>query len=165
MWIVAGVLLGLVVLTALAGFHAGPHAHAVAGAVGIAAAGWLVFMALSGQSAPGLWPLIGADLAVSGGLGVVAWSGLRRRDEHARFRVGHLEGVEGVAVSDLTPEGVVRVQGEAWSAVSVNGRVRAGSRVQVLRSGVRLEVWGEDAELERGESPWGIGAKSKEAGA
>ena len=58
-----------------------------------------------------------------------------------------LEGAEGVAVSDLAPEGIVRVRGEQWSAVSVNGTVRSGTRVQVLRAaGVHLDVWGEDAE-------------------
>ena len=31
MWIVAGVLLGVVVLASLAGLHAGPHAHLAAG--------------------------------------------------------------------------------------------------------------------------------------
>ena len=63
-----------------------------------------------------------------------------------------LEGAEGVAVGDLTPEGIVRVRGEEWSAVSVNGDVRAGCRVQVLRAlGVHLEVWGEESEaLPRG---------------
>ncbi len=34
MWVVAGVLIGLVVLVSLVGFHSGPHAHVVAAAVG-----------------------------------------------------------------------------------------------------------------------------------
>ena len=69
----------------------------------------------------------------------------------ARLQSGHHlsspEGTEGVAVSDLAPEGIVRVRGEQWSAVSVNGTVRAGARcTSSVPAGVRLEVWGEEAE-------------------
>jgi membrane-bound ClpP family serine protease len=147
MWITAGILLGLVVLVSFAGFHSGPHAHVAAGVIGAVAAGWLVAMALGGRSAPLLWVLLGADLVVSAGVAVMAWSGFRAvRNGPPGHPVGRLEGAEGVAVSDLVPDGIVRVRGEQWSAVSVNGVVPAGSRVQVLRAeGVRIEVWGEDA--------------------
>jgi membrane-bound serine protease (ClpP class) len=146
MWIIAGVLLGIVVLAALVGFHSGPHAHAVAGGVGVLAAAWLVFMAIDGRSAPVLWALLSADVVVSAGVGVMGWKGLAARDTPPPELSGSLEGAEGVAVGDLNPEGIVRIRGEQWSAVSVNGTVPAGGRVQVLRAaGVRLEVWGEDA--------------------
>lgn len=146
MWIIAGILLGLVVLASLIGFHSGPHAHVVAGAIGLLGAAWLVWLAVDGRSAPVVWALFSADLVLSAGVGVMAWSGLSHRGT-----LGHhaspLEAAEGVAVSDLVPEGIVRVRGEQWSAVSVNGTVRAGTAIQVLRSsGVRLEVWGEEAE-------------------
>ena len=36
MWVIAGVLLGLVVLASLIGFHVGPHAHVAAGVLGVA---------------------------------------------------------------------------------------------------------------------------------
>jgi len=143
MWFIAGVLMGLVVLAALVGFHSGPHAHAVAGALGAVAAGWLIFMAASGRSAPALWALLSADLVISGGVGVMAWKGLRAGPQPAD-RLLSLEGAEGVAVTDLEPEGVVTVRSEQWSAVSLNGTLPAGTRVQVLHAGVRLEVWGED---------------------
>lgn len=145
MWIVAGVLLGSVVLASVAGFHAGPHAHVVAAVVGVLAAGWLVLMAATGYAAPVLWVLLSADLVIASGIGVMGWVNLTRTDTRALGpRIGQLEGEEGVAVSDLTPEGIVRVRGEQWSAESVNGTFPAGSRVQVLRAkGVRLEVWGE----------------------
>lgn len=145
MWIIAGVLLGLVVLASLVGFHSGPHAHVLAGVIGALAAAWLVVMAVDGRSAPVVWALLSADLVVSAGVGVMAWNGLSGRGT-PRYHLSSVEGAEGVAVSDLAPEGIVRVRGEQWSAVSVNGTVRAGTRVQVLdAAGVRLQVWGEDA--------------------
>jgi membrane-bound ClpP family serine protease len=145
-WVIAGVLLGLLVLTSLVGFHSGPHAHMAAGVIGVIVAAWLVVMAVDGRSAPVLWALLSADLVASAGLGVMAWNGLSGRGA-SEHQVRTIESAEGVAVSNLAPGGIVRVRGEQWSAVSVNGTVRAGTRVQVLRAaGVRLEVWGEDAE-------------------
>ena len=148
MWIVTGVLLGLVCLAALCGFHFGPHAHAVAGAVGLLAAGWLIYALLDAGPGHSLWWLLGADLVVSAGLGALAWFGLSRsREATERYHLSSLEGSLGTVVSDLAPEGVIRVGGEQWSAVSLNGTAPASTRVQVLRAaGVRLEVWGEEAE-------------------
>ncbi|MGP0029131.1 MAG: NfeD family protein [Acidimicrobiales bacterium] len=153
MWIITGVLLGLVCLVAVFGFHFGPHAHAVAGVIGLLAAGWLVYAVVDGGPGHDLWWLLGADLVVSAGVGVMAWAGLTRsRTASERFHLDSLEGSMGVAVSDLAPEGIVNVRGEQWTAVSVNGTAPASTRVQVLRAdGVRLEVWGEEAE--RGSAP------------
>lgn len=150
MWVIAGILIGLVLLGSLVGFHSGPHTHIAAAVTGILAAGWLVFMVADGRSAPVLWVLLSADLVVSSGVGFVAWKGL---SSHGAVEYSSsLEGAEAVAVTDLEPEGIVRVRGEEWSAVSVNGTVRSGSRVHILRAaGVRLEVWGEDAEVVRAE--------------
>ena len=130
-----------------------PARHIVAAtAVGIVTAAWFVLMAVDGHSAPVLWALLSADLVVSAGVGIMAWSGLKHVSSAEGVAVRHLssiESAEGVAVSDLADEGIVRVHGEEWTAVSVNGTVRAGSRVQVLRAaGVHLEVWGEEAEAE-----------------
>ncbi len=150
MWIIAGVLIGMVVLASLVSFHSGPHVHAVAAAVGLVTAAWFVLMAVNGHSTPILWALLSADVVVSAGVGIMAWSGLKHASSGEGVAVQHLssiESAEGIAVSDLADEGIVRVHGEEWTAVSVNGRVPAGSRVQVLRAaGVHLEVWGEEAE-------------------
>jgi membrane-bound ClpP family serine protease len=152
MWVIAGVLLGLVVLASLIGFHVGPHAHVAAGIFGVLAAAWLVVMAVDGRSAPVLWALLSADLVVSAGIGTLAWKGLTTRGINVAGR--HLvspNGAEGVAIGDLDPEGIVRVHGENWSAVAVNGPVRAGTPVQVVRvAGVRLEVWGDETAAARG---------------
>ena len=118
MWVVAGVLLGLVVLTSLIGFHVGPHAHLAAGVIGVLAAVWLIVMAVDGRTAPVLWALLSADVIGSVGIGTLAWKGLTSRGVNvsARRLVSPL-GAEGVAVGDLGPEGIVR---------GCNERLRAG---------------------------------------
>jgi membrane-bound ClpP family serine protease len=146
MWIVAGLLLGLVLVTSLVGFHSGPHTHVAAGILGVLAAAWLLYMAADGRSAPLLWVLFSADVVISAGIGVMGWVAIRRSGAGGHLPSGQVEGAEGVAVTDLTPQGVVRVRGEEWSATSLNGNVPAGSRIQVLRGGVRLEVWGERSD-------------------
>lgn len=145
MWPIAGVLLGLVVLAGVAGFHVGPHSHAVGGIIGLVAAAWLVVMALTGAAAPLLFVLLSADLVVSAGLGTAAWKGLQTAKLTPSGPTSEsLTGAEGVAVTALEPDGIVRVRGETWSATSMNGAVAPGTTVQILRaSGVRLEVWGE----------------------
>lgn len=146
MWVVAGVLLGVVALVALAGFHTGPHAHLVSGAVGALAAGALLAMVADGRSTVAVWALLGADVTISTVAGVTAWRALSRHPI-ADHRLWSPEGAEGTALGDLTPEGIVQVRGEQWSAQSVNGTIPAGSTVRILRAtGVRLEVWGEDIQ-------------------
>jgi membrane-bound ClpP family serine protease len=148
MWIITGVLLGLVCLAAVVGFHFGPHAHVVAVAMGVVVAGWFIYLMSERGAGPVLWTLLGTDVIVGVGVGALAWKGLSGSatvtESHHRSPI---EGAEGVAVSRLAPDGIVSVQGEHWSATSVNGTVPASTPVQVLRAvGVRLEVWGEDAQ-------------------
>jgi membrane protein implicated in regulation of membrane protease activity len=145
--VVAGVVLAIALIAWLGGFHVGPQAHVAAGVLALIAAGWMVVLALRGQSAPLLWTLVGVALFVAATAAVGAWFGLRGKgvvtyDPHA------LEGAEAIAVSDLDPEGRVRVRGEIWKATAVNGTARVGTRVQVLRvSGLHLEVWAEEPEI------------------
>jgi membrane-bound ClpP family serine protease len=155
MWVIAGLLLGIVVLAAILGFHTGPHAHFVAGAAGIIAAAWLVVMAIEGRSSSVLWTLFTADLLVSAGVGFLAWRAIaesRAAPAQPTLTKGSaaapgLEGVEGVVVKDLAPEGVVRVRGEQWTAVAFNGDAPAGSKVHVMGvEGNRLEVFVEREE-------------------
>jgi hypothetical protein len=143
MWVVAGVLLGLVVLASLVGFHAGPHAHVVAGALGLALAAWLGWMAVDGSAEPVLFALLGADLVVSAAVGALAWSGLVGQGSSAR-PVRSLSGASGVATSDLAPEGIARIRGEEWSVTCVNGTAPVGAPLHVVGvHGVRLDVWSE----------------------
>jgi len=147
MWVVVGVLLGVVLLSALLGFHVGPHAHMFAAVLGVGVAVFLFILAATGHASATLWTLFGADLAVSVGVGTVGWKGLTTAGTRP---FGHgsagLVGVEGVAVTDLAPNGIVRIRGENWSSTSLNGTIHAGDPVQVLKAeGVRLSVWSDDA--------------------
>ena len=127
MWIITGVLLGMFCLAAILGFHPGPHAHGVAGVLGVLVSGWLVYVLIERGSGPGLWSILGADLLVAAGLGALAWKGISEyRHEVAAEHRHPLEGAEGVAVSDLAPGGIIRIRGEEWSAISVNGTARQG---------------------------------------
>lgn len=148
MWVVAGVLLALVVIGAIAGFHAGPHAHLLAAIAGVVAAVWLVVMALLGYTHPLLYVLLGADVTLTALLGYAGWRVIKSPHavaEHDKPPPG-VEGKLGVAVGALDPAGVVRVGGEEWTAVSLNGPVPVGGRVQVINAkGVRLEVWNEES--------------------
>jgi membrane-bound serine protease (ClpP class) len=144
-WIVASVLLGLVLLACLAGLHTGPHALFGASGLGVVAAAWLVVTAMAAGSASLAWTLFGVDVAVVGVTAAVGLRGLKAEHgrRHAYGLVG-LEGAEGVAVSDLRPQGLVKVRSQTWSARAINGDVPAGTPVQVIKAeGLRLEVWGE----------------------
>ena len=146
MWAIAGILLGLVIVASLLGFHGGPHMHVAAGILGLLAAGWLLAIALTGPVWSGLWVLFSADLVISLSVGILGWRALTQRPPTTAMRAGHsLDGAHGIAVTDLTPTGIVRVLGEQWSAVAANGSAAAGTSVQVLDvKGVRLEVWVEE---------------------
>jgi membrane-bound ClpP family serine protease len=147
MWVITGVLLGLVVLASLIGFHVGPHAHLMAGVLGVLAGASLVWLAVDGRGSALLWVLLATDLTISAGVGYLAWRGLSDRGKHLpEHRLLTQARADGVAISDLDPAGLVRVQGEEWSAVAINAPVRRGSHVMVVgRGGVRLEVWGEES--------------------
>ncbi|MBI2852089.1 MAG: NfeD family protein [Chloroflexi bacterium] len=52
-----------------------------------------------------------------------------------------LDGCDGLAVTPLAVEGMVRVKGELWSARSVNGIIREGEAVEVMeRQDMKLLV-------------------------
>jgi membrane-bound ClpP family serine protease len=144
MWVIAGVLLGLVLTGSLLGFHTGPHSHAAAAVLGVVTAAWLALMLVDGRSATILYALLGTDVVLSGAVGTLAVRGLSGQRHLSSRGTRGLVGAEGVALSVLDPDGMVRVNGEDWSARSLNGRVTKGASIQVMKAGVRLEVWGED---------------------
>ncbi len=67
--------------------------------------------------------------------------GLRAQSRKVLTGLGSLAGKEGVALTDLTPGGQVRVAGEEWSATAVSGNILRGEEVQVVGvEGLRLQV-------------------------
>ncbi len=64
-----------------------------------------------------------------------------------------LVGQQGVALTDLSPAGQVRVDLQDWSAVAMAGEIRAGDPVRVTGiSGVRLQIVPASADSERTDS-------------
>lgn len=62
-----------------------------------------------------------------------------------------LIGQQGVALTDLTPAGQVRVDLQPWSAVALRGEIHADDPVQVVDvSGVRLQVVPAEPEEQEG---------------
>ncbi len=55
---------------------------------------------------------------------------------HRRKPVTGVQGIigeVGQAITDINPEGQVRVHGETWIATSAEGKIKAGTRIQVER--------------------------------
>lgn len=148
--LVALVLLVVVALAIAVGVHTGPHGLVAAGVVGIVASvafvvGVIAFASPASRTAI-TWALLsGAALVSAGALagGVMAWPALRRHQ--AGNTPTRLWGADGVAVTDLTPVGTVKVRGETWTAESMCGRLPAGAAVHVMEvEGLRLRVWSDE---------------------
>ena len=66
---------------------------------------------------------------------------LKATKQPPRSGVERLIGLRGVALSDLSPSGQVRVDLESWSAVAVDGPISAGETIVVVGfAGVHLHV-------------------------
>jgi len=132
------------------GVHTGPHGLLAAGVLGVVASMAFVIGVVElvpTRSRPAVaWVLLAGTAVVSAAAlvaGAVALPALRRRPP---VGPGRLWGADGVAVTDLTPVGTVKVRGETWTAESMCGRLPAGAPIEVMEvDGLRLRVWSEDA--------------------
>jgi membrane-bound serine protease (ClpP class) len=71
----------------------------------------------------------------------VLGKGIGAMGRRVSFGVESLEGGSAIALSDLAPEGLVRMAGEEWSARAEQGTVKSGERVQIVgREGLWLIV-------------------------
>ena len=87
------------------------------------------------------WLVTGMTAFLVGFFGFALTAGLRAQ-RRAVMVGGHPAiGAIGIAVSNLDPQGVVRVRSETWSATAVSDPIPAGERVQVVAAdGLRLRV-------------------------
>lgn len=146
MWIAAGLLLGAVVIAVVLGSHAGPHLHVAAAAFALGAAVVLVLLALHGPSKTMAWTLIGIDALAIVGLGFLI--PLSIRSVH-RLSAHPLPSTLGKAMSDLDPDGIVRLNSQDWSASAVGGSIPAGTRVIVVggeRLHLLVQAYGEGSQ-------------------
>jgi membrane-bound ClpP family serine protease len=165
-WVTGGVLLLLLIGTVATCVHAGGHAFfAPLPAVAVAAA-WAILAASRHPSVTAAWSLAGASAALSGAAVLLGGAALaqRRSDRltlarapgtgmHARpGDIHRLPGADGVAITAMTPSGVVRVAGETWSGRSLSGPLPAGATIHVVSvEGLSLHVWSEAGSVPASE--------------
>jgi membrane-bound ClpP family serine protease len=142
MWGTGAVLVVLLAATGLLSAHAGGHAWFVPLPALALVVGWA--LTATSHSSTAAWWLVALSATASAGGLVLAATALRQRLRRELALLPSVWGATGVAVTDLTPVGVVQVAGETWSAESVSGPLPAGAPVHALKArGVRLEVWSE----------------------
>ncbi len=144
-WATGAVLVALVVVTGALCAHAGGHAWFVP--LPALALGVLWLATGSSDQAAGWW-LVATCAAASAVGVVVAGTALRQRLRSSWGGLSPLLHATGAAVTPLDPAGVVRVNSEHWTAVSLSGPLPAGAPVHVASvRGVRLEVWSEEGTV------------------
>ncbi len=151
MVLVALAVLVVMAVAVAAGVHTGPHGLVAAGVLGVVASIGIIIGVVElapARSRPAVALIMLAATAVlsAGALvaGALALPALRRRQPASG--TGRLFGANGVAVTDLTPSGTVRVRGETWTAESMCGRLPAGAPIEVMEvDGLHLRVWSDAA--------------------
>jgi membrane-bound serine protease (ClpP class) len=140
---VAGLLLiGFALILFIADIKVPSHGVLTAGGIASFVFGSLL---LTGERAPFL--RISVTLIVTVAVLTAAFfafavgAGVRAQQRRVRTGREALIGAEGVARSELAPDGTVFLQGELWKAESADGPIPAGRRVRVVGvDGLRLKV-------------------------
>lgn len=140
------ILLSAILAAAVLSLHLGPHGLVASGVVGMLAS--LVLIAdvvfLARTASQGL--ILGFLLTtVIISIAILAF-GVRTIRKSKVLTSANLAtrllDSNGVALTDLTPLGTVKVLGETWSAESLSGVVKAGVEVYVSEmDGLKLKVW------------------------
>ena len=135
--VTAALFLLLVVFAVLVvGLHGGPHTSIAAGLAGFVAAGtFFLIPTMFGLNSPSLAAeLIIAAVLVSTVVTVVfGLRSIRSRSAIMQTSSGqNLWTSKGIALSDLNPEGSVRIAGEIWSAEALDEPIQAGTEVFVV---------------------------------
>jgi membrane-bound serine protease (ClpP class) len=88
-----------------------------------------------------LWVVPAVVLGLGALAACIVWAAVRNRSRPVLTGIEALIGCVGVAISDLAPQGMVRVDGEVWSAVADVEPIHAGDQVQIVAvEGVTLWV-------------------------
>lgn len=140
------ILLSAILAAAVLSLHLGPHGLVAYGVVGMLAS--LVLIAdvvfLARTASQGLiFGLLLTTVIIS--IAILAF-GVRTIKKSKVLTSANLAtrllDSNGVALTDLTPLGTVKVLGETWSAESLSGVVKAGVEVYVSEmDGLKLKVW------------------------
>ena len=78
---------------------------------------------------------------VAGFFVFVLGKGLRAQARRVTFGIEAIVGTDGMAITNIAPEGLVRMAGEQWSARCEEGGIPSGDRVEVVgRDGLCLLV-------------------------
>jgi membrane-bound serine protease (ClpP class) len=150
---VAGLLLiGFALILFIADIKVPSHGVLTAGGIASFVFGSLL---LTGERAP--FMRISVTLIVTVAVLTAAFFlfavGAGVRAQRGRVQTGReaLIGAEGVARSELAPDGTVFLQGELWKAESADGTIPAGRRVRVVGiDGLRLKVRPADVPAKEG---------------
>ena len=140
-------LVGVVLLLASAAFfllelkHPGLGAPTAGGLITLILGGLYLFNPDVPSARVSFWVLGVVAAALTLFFGFVVRAVVEARRLPPSSGPDEVAGLEGVAVTDLTPDGQVRARGETWIARSTGVTVTAGSPVRVLRmEGLRLIV-------------------------
>jgi membrane-bound serine protease (ClpP class) len=78
------------------------------------------------------WAVIIPSILLTAGFFIFAIGyGIKAQKRKPTTGIEGMIGETGEAISDLNPDGQVRVHGEIWSATSIEGKIRIGGRVRV----------------------------------
>jgi len=140
-------LIGVALLLASALFfllelkHPGLGVPTVGGAITLVLGGLLLFNPSVPSARVSLWVIIPVAGFVVLFFATVVNAALRARHMPPSTGLERLIGREGMVQADLSPEGVVLVASEEWSARSVAGPLQKGARVRVVGvERLRLDV-------------------------
>jgi membrane-bound ClpP family serine protease len=165
MSVIALAVVIVLLIALLASVHVGPHAVMVtSSALTVALSGAIVLVGLGTLFvAEPLLALIILALALVGSAATLMWGykSARSREVGTIKRDERLRDCPATAVTDLTPNGIVRVEGEQWTAESLDGPIRAGTAVLVSEvHGLRLTVIIDPLSSDR---PQSVAHKTKES--
>lgn len=107
-----------------------------------------VLLSTSGSAEVSLWVVIGTGIVLGALLVLIIGSAWRVRDKPQQTGMHALVGLEASVRTALTPQGMVYLQGELWSAHTPDGsHIEQGARVRVQRvEGLQLVVVATNAQ-------------------